>query len=212
MLANDCSNCRSTIGRRELLTRTVPTCAIACLGLGRFPGLAGLSQTLTQQGQHKFDVPQEITLSSRQRTQMMSRGLIQFIQVLRGELGEPELVRLLNLTSAEFGRQVGARQAQNSPDTTFQTFVQVFRPPNFADSLTHEVVEDTEKVFALKVTECVSAEVMRSAGLGGEIGHAAVCNMDYFWPPAFNPNFKMERTKTLMQGHDICNHRYIDTT
>jgi predicted ArsR family transcriptional regulator len=174
--------------------------------------LAGLDQTLTQQGQHKFDVPQEITLSSRQRTQMMSRGLIQFIRVLRDEFGEPELVRLLNLTSAEFGRQVGARQAQNSPDTTFQTFVQVFRPPNFADSLTHEIVEDTDKVFALKVTECVSAEVMRSAGLGGEIGHAAVCNMDYFWPPAFNPNFKMERTKTLMQGHDTCNHRYIDTT
>ncbi len=212
MLANDCSSCGNTIGRRELLTRTFPACAVACLGLGRFPGLAGLDQTLTQQGQHKFDVPQEITLSSRQRTQMMSRGLIQFIRVLRDEFGEPELVRLLNLTSAEFGRQVGARQAQNSPDTTFQTFVQVFRPPNFADSLTHEIVEDTDKVFALKVTECVSAEVMRSAGLGGEIGHAAVCNMDYFWPPAFNPNFKMERTKTLMQGHDTCNHRYIDTT
>jgi len=212
MSTNDCSACCNTIGRRELLTRAVPACAVACLGLGRFPGLAGLTQTPTQQGQHKFDVPHEIALSSRQRTQMTYRGLIQLIQVLRSELSEPELIRLLGLTSAEIGRQVGARQAQNSPDTTFQTFVRVFRPPNFADSLTHEVVEDTEKVFALKVTECVSAEVMRSAGLGGAIGHAAVCNMDYFWPPAFNPNFKMERTKTLMQGHDFCNHRYIDTT
>jgi hypothetical protein len=212
MLTNDCSSCCNTIGRRELLTRTVPACAVACLGLGRFPGLAGLGQTLTLQGQHKFDVPQEIALSSRQRTQMTLRGLIEFSQVLRSELGEPELVRLLNLLSADVGRQVGARQAQNSPDTSFQTFVQVFRPPNFEDSLTHEVVEDTEKVFALKVTECVSAEVMRGAGLGGAIGHAAVCNMDYFWPPAFNPDFKLERTKTLMQGDDICNHRYIDTT
>lgn len=212
MSTNDCSGCFHNIGRRELLTRTVPACAVACLGLGRFPGLASLSQTRTQQDQHKFDVPREIALSSRQRAQMTFRGLIQLIQVLKSELGEPELVRLLDLTSAEFGRQIGARQAQNSPDTAFQTFVQVFRPPNFADSLTHEVVEDTEKVFALKVTECVSAEVMRSAGLGGAIGHAAVCNMDYFWPPAFNPNFKLERTKTLMQGDDICNHRYIDTT
>ncbi|MGD8698756.1 MAG: L-2-amino-thiazoline-4-carboxylic acid hydrolase [Gemmatimonadales bacterium] len=143
---------------------------------------------------------------------MTYRGLIQFIQILRKEIDEPELVRLLDLMSADIGRQVGARQARNSPDTSFQTFVQVFRPPNFANSLTHTVVEDTEKVFALEVTECVSAEVMRSAGLGGELGHAAVCNMDYFWPPAFNPNFKMERNKTLMQGHDICNHRYIDTT
>jgi predicted ArsR family transcriptional regulator len=143
---------------------------------------------------------------------MTYRGLIQLVQVLRSELDEPELVRLLNLMSEGIGRQVGARQAQNSPDTSFQTFVQVFRPPNFADTLTHEVVEDTENVFGLEVTECVFAEVMRNAGLGGEIGHAAVCNMDYFWPPAFNPNFKMERTKTLIQGHDICNHRYIDAT
>jgi hypothetical protein len=212
MSPNDCRDCRHTIDRRELLTRSVPACAVACMGLGKFPGLAGLRQTPTQQDQHKFDVPQEISLSSRQRTQMTYRGLIQFIQILRKEIDEPELVRLLDLMSADIGRQVGARQARNSPDTSFQTFVQVFRPPNFANSLTHTVVEDTEKVFALEVTECVSAEVMRSAGLGGELGHAAVCNMDYFWPPAFNPNFKMERNKTLMQGHDICNHRYIDTT
>jgi hypothetical protein len=25
--------------------------------------------------------------------------------------------------------------------------------------------------------------------LDGEIGHAAVCNMDYTWPTAFNPDF-----------------------
>lgn len=212
MSTNDCSSRCNAIGRRELLTRTVPACAVACLGLGRFPGLAELGETPTQQEQHKFDVPQDISLSSRQRTQMAYRGVIELVRVLRTELGEPDSVRLLNLMSAEIGRQVGARQARNSPDTSFQTFVKVFRPPNFANSLTHEVVEDTEKVFALKVSECVSAEVMRSAGLGGEVGHAAVCNMDYYWPPAFNPKFKMERTKTLMQGHDICNHRYIDTT
>jgi hypothetical protein len=80
------------------------------------------------------------------------------------------------------------------------------------EALTLEIVEDTEKVFELKVTECLWATVFKSAGLEGEIGHAAVCNMDYAWPRAFNPDFKMERSKTLMQGDDCCNHRYIDTT
>jgi hypothetical protein len=212
MLTDDCSSRCNAIDRRGLLTRTVPACAVACLGLGRFPGLSGVTRTPLQQGQHKFDVPQDVSLSTRQHAQMMNRGLVQFVRSVRDELGDPELIRLLNLMSADIGRQVGARQAQNSPDPSFQTFVQVFRPPNFEDSLSHEVVEDTEKVFALEVTECVSAEVFRSVGLDGEIGHAAVCNMDYYWPPAFNPGFTMERTKTLMQGHDICNHRYIDTT
>ena len=33
--------------------------------------------------------------------------------------------------------------------------------------------------------------------------------MDYTWPTAFNPRFKMERDHTLMQGHEYCNHRYL---
>jgi len=207
MADNSCNN----IDRRDLLTRAVPACAVACLGLGRFPGLAAWAASPAQQQQHRFDVPEDLSLSPRQRAAMMNRGLIEFIKTLQEELDEAELIRLLNVNSAKMGKQVGERQAANSPDTSFQTFVQVFRPPNFANSLTHEIVEDTDKVFRLRVTECLTAETLWNAGLGGEIGHAAVCNMDYYWPPAFNPNFKMERSKTLMQGHDHCNHCYMNT-
>ena len=103
-------------------------------------------------------------------------------------------------------------QARNSPDRSFQTFVATFRPPRYANTLTHEVVEDTENAFQLKVTECIWAEVFKEAGLDGEIGYAAVCNMDNTWPTAFNPRFRMERTKTLMQGDEECNHRYLQST
>lgn len=211
MKEEKCGGGCGTIDRRSLLTRTAPACAAACLGLGRFPGLSALVNEPTAQDQHKFDIPEDVSMSPRQRTQMMYRGMTGIVQLLRNELGESETIRLLNITSADIGRQVGARQAQSSPDTDFQTFVQVFRPPNYATALTHEVVEDTEKVFGLEVTECINADVLRSIGLDGEIGHAIVCNMDYYWPTAFNPAFKMERTKTLMQGDDVCNHRYIDT-
>jgi len=57
-----------------------------------------------------------------------------------------------------------------------------------------------------------TGERQRENSLDGEIGRAAVCTMDYHWPTAFNSDFIMERDKTLMQGHDRCNHRYIDTT
>ena len=211
MKNSECGGSCNTIDRRSLLTRTAPACAAACLGLGKFQGLSALVNEPTVQDQHKFDIPQDMSMSPRQRTQITYRGMTGLVQLLRNELGESETIRLLNITSADVGRQVGTRQAASSPDTNFQTFVQVFRPPNYADSLTHEVVEDTEKVFALEVTECLGAEVLRSVGLDGEIGHAIVCNMDYYWPTAFNPAFKMERTKTLMQGHDVCNHRYINT-
>jgi len=144
--------------------------------------------------------------------EMMYRGLFQLIRTLQKEMDEGEVIRLLNLNSEEIGRQQGLAHAQSVPDTSFENFVSTFRQMASGGSLTGEVVEDTEKVFEMKVTECLGATVFHEADLGGEIGHATVCNMDYTWPPAFNPDFKMERTKTLMQGHDCCNHRYIDTS
>jgi len=200
---------QGTVGRRELLIHTAPACALACVGLGCLPRLATASVRCAAQGQHKFDVKKPLELSSRQRTRMQYGNLIDFIGTLRETLGDQQTVELLNGYSATAGRLVGEQQAKRMPDTTFGSFTAQFRPPSYADTLTHEVVEDTEHAFRLRVTECVWAEVFREAGLGGDIGHAAICNMDYYWPPAFNPKFSMERTRTLMQGDDHCNHRYV---
>jgi hypothetical protein len=73
-----------------------------------------------------------------------------------------------------------------------------------------EIVEDTEKAFELKITECIWADTFLKAK-AGHIGYAWVCWGDYAWAEGFNPKIKMVRDKTLMQGHDRCNHRYIWT-
>ena len=197
------------LNRRQLLTRTAPACALGCLGLWRAPELLAGMTDLPLQQVHKFDKAQEVELSVKRQTQMQYSQLINFIRNVRAEIGDEELIRLLKVHSSAVGRQAGERQAQRSPDTNFQTFVATFRPPRYASSLTHEIVEDTEDAFELRVTECVWASVFRDAGLEGEIGHAAVCNMDYAWPTSFNPNIKMVRTHTLMRGQDHCNHRYV---
>jgi len=197
------------MGRRELFTRTAPACALGCLGLANFPeGLLAATDAMDQEV-HRFDEPQDAKLSPRAATQMQYSNFFDFIKTLKGTIGEDELIRLLNVHSTGIGQRQGEQQAAASPDTEFQTFVAIFRPPRYANSLTHEVVEDTETVFELKVTECIWASVFKEAGLDGAIGHAAVCNMDYAWPKSFNPKFRMERDKTLMQGNDHCNHRYV---
>lgn len=199
------------LGRRELLARTVPACAMACLGVGRVPNLAAALAAAPLQEAHKFDEKMDRSFTTRELARISNRGFIELIRTLRKEMKDGEVIRLLKLNSAEIGRQQGQAQAAALPDTSFESFVSGFREMISSNSLTGEVVEDTEGVFALEVTECIWESVFREAGQAGEIGHAAICNMDYFWPPAFNPDFKMERSKTLMQGDDCCNHRYIDT-
>jgi len=201
------------VDRRKFLTQVMPACSFACLWAG---ALRADDQAL-QGGDkddepHKFDVEVELKMSPLERVSLQNGNFIDFIKTLQAELDEEELIRLLEVYSEGVGKRVGEMQAKRSPDTSFQTFVSTFRPPRYANLLTHEVVKDTDKVFELRVTECVWAKVYRDAGLGGPIGHAAVCNMDYYWPTAFNTNFKMERDKTLMQGDAFCNHRYLDTT
>jgi hypothetical protein len=103
----------------------------------------------------------------------------------------------------------GQRQAKKSSDNSFQTYIADFKEPGaYKNTLTKTIVEDTEKAFELKVTECIWAKTFLDAG-AGNIGYASVCYGDYSWPQGFNPKIKMIRDKTLMQGHDCCNHRYI---
>jgi len=199
------------LNRRELITQAAPACALTCLGLWGMPEALAATTGRSQQEVHKFDETEDMQLSRRNTTEMQHRKLLEFIRDVRTELGDDELIRLLKIHSTAVGQRTGENQARNSPDSGFQSFVAVFRPPRYYNALTHVVVEDTETTFELRVTECVWASVFRDAGLDGEIGHAAVCNMDYAWPKAFNPDFRMERSRTLMQGDDHCNHRYINT-
>jgi hypothetical protein len=62
-----------------------------------------------------------------------------------------------------------------------------------------EIVEDTDKAFELKVTECIWAATFLQAK-AGEIGYAAVCYGDYAWAEGFKSKIKLIRDKTLMQG------------
>ena len=127
------------------------------------------------------------------------------------ELGEDKALELIrkNTNKELFAR--GQNQAKASPDTSLESYVRMFRSPFWDNILTMEIVEDTEKAFELKVTECISAEICKASDFGGKKGHALVCYGDYAWAEGFNPKIKLVRDKTLMEGHKYCNHRYIWT-
>ncbi len=205
MLINTLDN-----NRRKFITKTIPACVFTCLfGKDIFTMAQSEQSQDKQQTIHKFDAKIEMNTTHRKRVTSEYRNLIDFINSLRQYTKEKALIPILNEYSAELGRKVGKQHLKGSSDNSFQTFVKVFRPPNYEDTLIHEVIEDTDNVFQLCVSECIWASVLRDEGLGGDIGHAIVCNMDYYWPQAFNPKIRMSRSKTLMQGNDHCNHRYI---
>jgi hypothetical protein len=92
----------------------------------------------------------------------------------------------------------------------FATLKKIFSPesPQFKDSLTMSITESTDSVHELKVTECIFASVYLQQK-AGDLGWASVCYGDYAMATGFNPKIRMTRNKTLMQGHDCCDHRYL---
>ena len=70
------------------------------------------------------------------------------------------------------------------------------------------MIEDVDTAFEVKVTECIWAHTLRSND-AADIGYAMICHPDFSICRGFNPKIRMERTKTLMEGHDCCNHRWI---
>ena len=55
--------------------KTVPACAMACLGLGRVPGLAGAVSGLPCQEVHKFDKKMNREFTNKQFAEVMNRGV-----------------------------------------------------------------------------------------------------------------------------------------
>jgi hypothetical protein len=199
----------SGIDRRQFITRLIPACALTCLGVKTAPGFDLFGEKpVGQESKHKFDGSFDRPLTNRQFFAVRYGEFIQLAKVLEKEMGQEKFLEFLKKNTQARLLQAGQNQAKNSPDTSFQTYIKTFKNPIYDKTLTMAIIEDTDKAFELKVTECLWAATFLEAK-AGEIGYAAVCYGDYAWAEGFNPKIKLIRDKTLMQGHDCCNHRYI---
>ena len=198
------------LSRRDFITKIMPACAATCLGCSTAFALtlSNKKSTLFQE-KHKFDKEMERKLTLKQYFAARYREAIQQAKAFGDEIGYDKMIEILKKNTTKKMLEYGKTHAKRSPDNSFKTYVSTFRPPKYQDVLTHEVVEDTDTAFQLKVTECVWATTFLDAN-AGDIGYASVCYGDYSWTKGFNPKLKMVRDKTLMQGHDQCNHRYLN--
>ena len=198
------------LDRRHFLSKVMPACALACFGLGNTVVLAQDTKGSTPlEDVHKFDEEFGRTLTYRQYYDSRYSEFIQLAKALEKELGREKTMAFLKKYTEERMLQNGKILASKLPDNSFQTGMDLYRDrERYKNTLTMEIIEDTERAFELKVTECIWAASFLNAG-AGEIGYASVCYGDYALAEGFNPKIKLIRDKTLMQGHEYCNHRYI---
>jgi len=200
-----------SLNRRRFLTNVLPSGAMICLG-GNY--LLDTSRVHKKQkvptAKHKFF--KKSGMSFEEVFKFKYGPYISTLQRLANLIGKDKFIKMLKKASAEAAEQRVKNIIRNLPKNDFDTFINtmVFTPL-FKDTLSMDVVEKTDKVLEIKITECLWAKTVRELKEPDavDIGHALACYPEIATTEAFNPKLKVIRTKTLMQGHNCCNSRIV---
>jgi hypothetical protein len=157
---------------------------------------------------HKFLEASELTF--QEVFDFAYGSLIPLLQGLAAALGEDQLIKVLKKVSYEAALKAGRDTAQQLPSADFAAYKALVREQSRFGKhvLTLEIVEDSPQALEVKITECLWAETFRGKGVA-EIGYAILCHRDYADCQGFDPRIVLHRSKTLMQGDDCCNHRFV---
>jgi len=199
------------VNRRQFLANILPAGTLFCLGCGNLLALPQAKEKpQTSSDIHKFKAKSGMTFE--QVFRFAFQGYISKMQVLVNDIGKDKFIEMLKNASSEAAAQSVKKAIQNLPINDLATFIAMMENnPFYKQVLTYNIVEKTDNAVEIRVTECLWAKTFRQASEPDavDIGYASICYPDYAMASAFNPKMKMIRNKTLMQGHDCCNHRYV---
>ena len=75
------------------------------------------------------------------------------------------------------------------------------------DGLEIKMIKETEKELCFDVSYCGYAEIYEKLGVK-KLGCTLSCIRDFYFLEGFNPRIALKRTKTIMEGAEVCNFRY----
>jgi len=199
--------------RRDFLMNILPAGTMFCLACGHLPAwAAGLEAQKAVEKKHKFQ--EDAGLSYERVFGFAIKGTyVPMLQGLSRRLEGVDFIELLKAVTHEKALEAGRQAAERSPLVDFASYREARKKayassPFMSHIVTYTITEDSEKALEWKFTECLYAKIFREAN-AADIGYATVCYGDLGRAEALRPKIRLILTKTLMQGHDCCNHRYV---
>jgi hypothetical protein len=155
---------------------------------------------------NKFEVSYENYLLGR------FQPIVGLVRKFSTEIGEEKALKLASEFVEETARIQTKMAFKDTPIENFEQFKDVFKKfitsEFYTNSSSSTILEDSEKKLEFNFTECLWVDVMKKLGFDGDKGYKICCDADYAMASTMHPKVKLTRTKTLMQGHECCNHCY----
>ena len=177
--------------RRQFIASVLPACALS--GFTIKNGFASEQET------HKFQ--KDFVHTYEEAFRWRFNYYINFMEHFAKVLGRNKLIEMINQANDDYYKSV----AENDPDFSFDKWLE--GGSVYANMMTSTVVEKTDKIYEIHVTECLWTKTFKERN-ATDIGYATVCYSDFGSAQATHPKLSLERSKSLMEGHDCCNHRW----
>ena len=198
-------------GRRDFILKSFSSCALCCFAAPNLFGSDKKLHPIASDQQHKFE--SDSGMSNQDAYNFAFKEFyIPAMKNLMEQIGREKFLDMLK-TSSEMSQLPDENADINYDERTLSVWSTniIEGCENWSERLTFEVLNDSQNVFEIKFTECLWAKTFREAD-ASEIGFAGVCYQDYPMTKAFNPNIKLIRDKTLMQGQDCCHFKWVKET
>lgn len=141
------------------------------------------------------------------RREVEARILAPVVDALGNEFGRQKVIGILRETIVRIAEEQGALLSQLMGGNSLEHFYKSLEFWTKDGAIEVETIEQTDEVFSFNVKRCRYAELYEKLGIA-ELGTSLSCARDFALIKGFNPNIKLKRTQTLMEGADFCDFRY----
>lgn len=149
---------------------------------------------------HKFE--KELTMTYEKAFEWRFGYYIDIMKQLAEDIGKDKFLEMIQ-RAVDKSNDVCE---PDNPDHTLTTYIESGKMA-FTNMMTWEIIEESDTVYEMRVTECLWARIFQ-AREASDIGYATICYGDFSEARAYHSKLRLERTKTLMQGDNCCNHRW----
>ena len=143
-----------------------------------------------------------------EQAKIQAQVLVPLVKALQAELGEERANALVRKTIGDLYRRLGEQwwRAQRSKHVG-ENMASAFAAFAKGEALDYSVRAQSQDAYEIDVTGCRYAEFYKELS-EPELGFLLDCNLDFPFAEGFDPDIKLTRTQTVMQGASHCDFRY----
>ena len=124
------------------------------------------------------------------------------------ELGREKAMEVATRVIRDLARKAGREMAGEAGDNSLPTLARLIREVWCrGDALEIRILEESATTLHFHVVRCGYADRYRDMGLEA-FGYCLSCNRDGAFIEGFNPDVRLDRSRTILEGAAHCDFRY----